>query len=211
MDLFLEILDAHGEAIETHATKSFEVGAGSDARIDLDTDFGIKGEREALARVGEKIVDLFGREISRGAAAPMELRYGTIAANTTRDTIDFLFESGEIGRSDALIFLNDDVARAEEAEAFAERKMHVERDGRAFGVGVFDGGFKIAGAERVNPDRSGGIAGVARAGAIVAIDEVFADGEFLLHLVEGGVGGGHGCLRRRVVLVTALGSGWAIL
>jgi hypothetical protein len=62
--------------------------------------------------------------------------------------------------------------------------MHVERNRRTFAVGVFDGGFEFCGAEGVNSDGRGGIAGVARAGAIVAIDEVFANGEFLLHFVE---------------------------
>ena len=142
----------------------------------------------------------------------MELRDRAIAGDAASDAIDFFFEGGEIRRGDALIFLDDDVARAEEAEAFAEGKMHVERNGRGFAVGVFDGGFVFLGAEGVNPDGRGGVAGVARAGTIVAIDELFADGEFLLHLAEGGIHDWHDELppvALRCVLGTAGLASWS--
>jgi hypothetical protein len=191
LDIVLKILNAHRQAVEAHAAEYFEVRAGGDARIDLNADFGVVAEGEALARVREKLFDLRRRQISRSAATPMELRDGTRARDAVGHTINLFFQCGEVRWRNAFVFLDDDVAGAEEAETLAKGKMHVERDGRGIALSLFDGGFEIGGAESVDPDRSGGIAGVARAGAIVTIDELFGDGEFLLHLAKRGFGYGH--------------------
>jgi hypothetical protein len=64
--------------------------------------------------------------------------------------------------------LDDDIASAEEAQAFAKRNVHVERDGGFSALGFFVDFFEVGGAEGIVPDRRGGIAGVARAGTVVA-------------------------------------------
>ena len=74
-----------------------------------------------------------------------------------------------------MILLNDDVAGAEQAQALAEGKMHVERNGAARFVGRAIALLEIVGAEIVLPDGSGRIAGVARAGAIVVFEESLGD------------------------------------
>ncbi len=101
--------------------------------------------------------------------------YRALARNHSRDVVDFLLERGEIGNRHALIFLDRDVARAKKAKAFAERKMHVQRERRAAQIGGGVAPFEIVGAEIVLPNRSGGIAGVARAGAIVFGEKFFGD------------------------------------
>ena len=85
----------------------------------------------------------------------------------------------KIRRRDAVIFCDDHVAGAEQAKAFAEGQVHVERDGRARGFGLGVDVFEVVGAEGVLPDGRGGIAGVARARAIVAGEEFFGDAELL--------------------------------
>ena len=73
LHLRLEILNAHAEPVESQPAQSFQVRATGDARIDLDSDFRVRREGKALARVQKKIFHLRGREIGRRAAAPVEL------------------------------------------------------------------------------------------------------------------------------------------
>ncbi len=62
--------------------------------------------------------------------------------------------------------------------------MHVqgERSGAGWACGV--NFFEIVGAERVVPNGRGGIAGVTRAGPIVAAEKLFIDVEFFAHAVQ---------------------------
>lgn len=83
-----------------------------------------------------------------------------------------------------MILLDDDVAGAEKAEAFAEGKMHVKRDGSFGSIGFGVDFFEIIGTERIVPNGRGGIAGVTRAGTVVARKKVFGDAEFFARLVE---------------------------
>ena len=131
LHLGLEILDAHAEPVESQAAQRFEMRAIGDARIDFDADFGVRREREALARVHEKVFHLRGREIGGRAAAPVELDHAAVFRNPAGHVLDFLLQRGEVGNGDALVLLDRDVARAKQAQAFAEGKMHVERKRRA--------------------------------------------------------------------------------
>src|SRR6185437_10983733 len=105
----------------------------------------------------------------------MELNYWAFAGNHARDMIDFLLERGEVRNCDALILLNGHVTGAKEAEAFAEGEMHVKREWRASQIGGGAALFEIVGTEIVFPNRRRGIAGVARAGAIVLSEKFFGD------------------------------------
>src|ERR1700730_16982625 len=104
---------------------------GGYAGVDFDADFGVGGEGESFAGVGEKIFDLLGRKIGGGATAPMELRDLALTGDTFADVVNFVFQNAEIWRRDALVFLDDDVAGAEKAQAFAERQGHIQRKGGA--------------------------------------------------------------------------------
>jgi len=122
---------------------------------------------------------------------PITVRLGISGIGFTipaaADALHFLLENVEIRRGDAFIFLNDDVAGAEKAEAFAERDVHVERNWSAGMLGLLMDAFEIGWAKGVVPDRGGGITGITRAGAIVLSEEIFADMKLAAHLVEAGM------------------------
>ena len=189
LDFGVEVLDAHAESVEAEIAKDDEMVAGGDAGVDFDADFGFGREGEVFASIGEEIVDLRRSEIGGSAAAPMELHDFARAIDIFADAGDFGFEDVDVRRGNGFIFLDDYVAGAEEAEAFAKGDVHVEGDGALRCVGFGVDLLEIVGAERIVPDGSGGIARVTRARAIVFCEEVFADAE----LVEdvGGVGKGH--------------------
>ena len=136
LNLGLKILNAHAEAVESQAPQSLEVRAIRDAGINFDSDFGVGREGESLARVAEKIFHLRGSKIGRRATAPMELNYGALFRNPSADVFNFALQRSEVGNCDAFVFLNGNVAGAKQAEAFAERKMHVERKRGAAALGA---------------------------------------------------------------------------
>src|SRR4029453_12457179 len=98
--------------------------------------------------VAKKILELLGRRVCRGAASPVELHDFAFARNRFADPRNFLFQNVKIGKCDSLVFLNDDVARAKQAQTFAEGKMHVERNGSARRVRRGVNRSEIRGTER---------------------------------------------------------------
>jgi len=172
--------------------------AGGDAGVDFDADFGVGSEREMLAGVAEEILDLGGREIGGSAAAPMKLNDGTLAGDVLTDAGQFALQDFKVGRGHGMILLDDDVAGAEKAEAFAEWDMHVKRYGRFCEIGFGMNFFQVGGAEGVIPDGGGGIAGVAGAGTIVTGEKFFADAKFFAGLSQVGIRQGHDVIPRSV-------------
>ena len=166
--------------------------AAGDAGVDFDADFGIGGEGEVGAGDAEEVFDLRRSQIGGSAAAPVELDYWAIFGNAAADAGDFALEDFEVGRRDALVFLDDDVAGAEEAETFAKRDVHVEGDGGFGGVGLGVDFFQVGGAEGVVPDGGGGVAGVAGAGTVITGEEGFADAELFAHVLQSWIGERHG-------------------
>ncbi len=75
LHLRLKILNAHAEAVEAEPPQSFQVRAICDARIDFNSNFGVRRERKSLARVTEEIFHLRGSEIRGRAAAPVKLNH----------------------------------------------------------------------------------------------------------------------------------------
>ena len=125
--------------------------------------------------VAEKIFHLGGSEIGRRAAAPVKLSDFTFFGDTRADVVDFVFERFQVGNRYAFVFLDGNITGAEQAEAFAEGKMHVERHRRGSSVGLEIIFFQIIRAEIVLPDRRGGITGVTRPGAIVFFEDRVGD------------------------------------
>jgi hypothetical protein len=66
--------------------------------------------------------------------------------------------------------------------------MHVERDGRLRGLGLGVDAFEVIGAEVFLPNGRGRIAGVARTGTVVTIQELLGDVKLLLVELEGEFG-----------------------
>lgn len=180
----MKILNAHAQAIEAELAESFQMIERGDARIDFDADFGVGRKSEMLASEAEEIFDLRGREIRGSAAAPMELGDRALASNGAADAPGFALQDIEIGRGDALVFLDDDVAGAEEAEALAKGNVHVKRDGRFGAIGLLVDLFEIIWTEGIVPDGRGRVARVARTGAVVASEKLFADAKLIAHVFE---------------------------
>ena len=89
--------------------------------------------------------------------------------------LDFALENLDVRRRDAVIFGDHHVARAEQAQALAEGKMHVERNRRARGIGRRVELLEIVRAEIILPHRRRGIAGVTRPRPIVFLQKLFGD------------------------------------
>src|ERR1700680_1917781 len=180
----MEILDAHAEAVETEFAEGFEVFARRDTRIDFDADFGVGREREVIPGEAEKVFDLRRSQIGGSAAAPVELHHGAVAGNAAADMFDLSLQYVQIWGRDALVFLDDDVAGAEEAETLAKRDVHVERDGGFGALGLFVDFFEVGRAEGVVPNGRGGVAGVTRAGTVIAREKLFADAKLFAHALQ---------------------------
>ena len=84
-------------------------------------------------------------------------------------------ENFDVRRRDAVILGDHNVAGAEQAEAFAEGKMHVKRNRSARRVGRRVELLEVVRAEIILPDRGRGIAGVARSRPIVFFQKRFGD------------------------------------
>ncbi len=171
----MKILNAHAQAVEAQAPQGFQMRCGRHARVDLDADFGVRRERESLGRESKQAFHLFGRQIGGRAAAPVKLHDGAFARNEAADVLDFALQYFDVRRRDAVILGDHHVAGAEQAQAFTERKVHVERyrSARRIGGGVV--ALQIVRAEIILPDRSRRIARVARPGPIVFLQKLFGD------------------------------------
>lgn len=165
--------------------------ATRDAGIHFDADFGVGSESEVFAGEAEEVFDLRRRQISGSAAAPVKLHDRAITGNAAADVLDFALQYVQVWGRDALVFLDDDVARAEEAQALAKGNVHVERDGRFSALGFFVDFFEVGGAEGIVPDRRGGIAGVARAGTVVAGEKFLADAKLFARALQAWIRDGH--------------------
>src|SRR6266478_6288230 len=180
----MEVLNAHAETVEAEFAQRFEMLATGYTGVDFDPNLTVGVEMEMFFRECEEILDLLGCQVGGSAAAPMELDYGAILRDALADALHLLLQNVKIGWRDAFVFLNDDVARAKETEAFTEGNMHVQRDRRSGMLGFFMHFFQIDRAESVVPDRSGGITGIARPRTIVLCEEFLAYVELATHLLK---------------------------
>src|SRR5271170_6700677 len=122
----------------------------------------------------------------------MELYDLALPRNAAADALEFALQNAEVRRSDLFVFLNDDVARAEQAEALAKGNMRVQRNRRPSAIRFLMHFFQVVRSEGIIPDRRGRIAGVTRTGPIVSGEKLFAHTEFLTHLLQGWIGERHG-------------------
>src|SRR5207247_458796 len=153
LDFGLEVLNAHTEAIEAEFAESLEMLAGGHARVNFDANLTVGVEVEMFSGECEQILDLFRSQIGWRAAAPMKLDHGTISRDAAADALHLLLQNVEVGRRDALVLLNDDVASAKEAETFTEGNVHVKRNGRPGTLGFCVDALEIGGTESIVLDR----------------------------------------------------------
>ena len=135
LDQRIEILDAHRDPVETEPPQGPDLLFRRDARIHFYSNFRIRRELEALPGVQEQILELGRAHVRGGSTAPMKLNHRARAVEARSDLADFPLELLEIGMADPVLLADDHVAAAEEAQALAEREMHVQRK-RARRAGV---------------------------------------------------------------------------
>src|SRR6267154_571488 len=187
----MEILNSHAQPIEAEAPQGLEVFARSYSRINLNSNLSAGGKRKPGAHGRKQIFNLLGRQIGGGAAAPMKLNDLAPLRNAAADALQFLLQDAEIRRSDALVFLDDDVACTEQTQALAKRNVHVEGDGTLRAFRFFVNALQVVWPEGIVPYRRGRIAGVARPGPVVAREKFFADSQFVAHLLQSWICQGH--------------------
>src|SRR3984885_7431647 len=125
--------------------------------------------------MAEKILHLRGSQIRGRSAAPVKLNHGAIFRNPLAHMFDLSFQGLEVGNRDFFIFLNGNIAGAEQTEALAKGDMHVKRKRRRFFFRARVKTLQIVGTEIFFPHRRGGIAGVTRAGPIIFLERGVGD------------------------------------
>src|ERR1700687_3812048 len=129
----------------------------------------------------KQIFHLPRRKVCRGSTTPVKLHHRPFARNVARNMIHFAFQNFQIWRRNSLIFLNDHVGGAEQAQTFAEGKMHVQRNGSSRLVGISMHAFEMVRAERIVPHRCGRITGIARARLVVTSYKLLANRQLSSH------------------------------
>ena len=117
------------------------------------------------------MLELGGAQVRGRSASPVELDHGPRRIHDLRKPVDFPFQLFEIGDRHLVVPVDDDVAAAEEAQTFAEGKMHVQRK-RPRGPGfirLLQRLLEIGRAEGVQPLRRCRIARIAGAGDVVPV------------------------------------------
>src|ERR1700689_36772 len=125
--------------------------------------------------MAEKIFHLRGSQIGGRSAAPVKLNHGAIFRNALAHMFDLSFQGVEVGNRDFFIFLNGNIAGAEQTETLAKGDMHVERKRRSFFFRARVKTLQIVRTEIFFPHRRGGIAGVTRAGPIIFLERGVGD------------------------------------
>src|SRR5689334_9863332 len=189
----MKILNSHAKPVEAELAERFKVRARSDAGIHFDADFAVGRKMKTFARKSEQVLNLLRRKIGGRAAAPVKLHDGTILGNAAADAFRLTLQYIQIRRRDTLVFLNHYVASAKQAQAFAERDMHVQRNGRLRAFCFTKNFFQITRAKRVVPNGRGRVTRVARAGTIIFRQKFFAHAQLAPHLLERWIGKRHRC------------------
>ena len=122
----LKILNAHAQPVEPEPPQSFQMRAAGHARIDFDSDLGVRSERKPLACVSEEVFHLRRSQIRGSSATPVKLNHTAFLRNPTANVLDFLLQRREIRNRYALVFLNRNVARAKQAQVLAKRQVHIK-------------------------------------------------------------------------------------
>src|SRR2546430_11348685 len=146
--------------------------AGGHAWVDLDANFTVGVEMEMLFCKRKQILDLFGRQVGWCAAAPMELDHAAVLRDAEADALHLSLQHVKIRGRDVFVLLNDDVARAKEAQAFTEGNMHVERKRRPVTLSHFVRPFEIGWSEHLVPDRLCGGHSHTRTTAVVLCEKI---------------------------------------
>src|SRR5215471_12193358 len=125
--LGVEVLNPEAQSIKAKLAQDGALVRSGGPGIDLDSDFGIRSEVELAQNTAVQFSDLAGREIGWSAASPVQLLDAAAGRDTIRDPINFLLDVGQVWRGHFMVFGDEDVAAAVEAQRAAEWNMKVQR------------------------------------------------------------------------------------
>src|SRR5262245_7410326 len=110
LDIRIEVLDAHAQAIESEGTQQLKVLGSRNSWIDLNREFSVLGKIESVRQGIKQFRDLAGIKISRSSAAPVHLGHEAVMCSIGQ--FDFLNEVLDVTTGEGMILLNHDIASA---------------------------------------------------------------------------------------------------
>src|SRR5690606_18341751 len=127
---------------------------------------------------GEQAADLRWREEVRGATAQVQLDGFAVVVEQGSDAPDLPVQHLQVMFAATVIARDDAIAAAVETRAFAERYMHVDRDSvrHRILVAAHDLFAQLPIAESFVESRGCRIGGVARTGAVIALQQGIVEG-----------------------------------
>jgi hypothetical protein len=166
----IEILKSHRQPVETEIPQGREVLHGRHTGVDFQRDLGVRTELEARGDGVEELPALCGRQVGRGASAPMELAEYVARRQRFTQEIELGLDRFEIVHLGPSPRRDHHVASAEGAARLAERKMHVHRE-RFFRAprGEFET-FPVGGLVEIRREmRRRRVRGVARTRTVIPL------------------------------------------
>ena len=169
----VEILHAEGDAVEAQLPQGRQLIGLQEGGVHLDGNLGPRQELEALLEEVEGPPQVRRLQVGRRAAAPVELQGLPAVLEVGADQVQLLGHRRQVGLHGVVLGTHHHVTAAVGAAAGAEGDVQVQgqRLVRA-GVGAVQGREHLGLGEVLGPDRRHGVARVARAGTVVAADQV---------------------------------------
>ncbi len=171
----MKILNPHAQPVESQLAQRFQVRLRRHPRIDLDPDLRVRRKFKPLGRKPEKLFHLPGHQIRRRPAAPVKLHHRPFARHKPADVLDLPLQRLDVRRRNAVILRDHHVARAKQAQAFAEGKMHVQRHRSPRRVGRRVILLQIVRPEIILPHRRRRVTRVPRPRPVVFFQELFGN------------------------------------
>ena len=178
----VEVLHAHRQTVEAELPQHVEVLEGRDARVHLDGHLAVRVYVEVGGDGPLKIDDLRGRQIGRGAAAPVVLHDSPTTCERFAEHGELALQVVEVGRCHVTFLRDDDHAATKRAALLTEGQVKVQRQG---GISGHRG---LGEARTVRRDvearvelHGGGVRGVARSWSVVLAKQVDGDGKVVAH------------------------------
>src|SRR5712692_1408824 len=181
----MKILDPHAQPVKAQPPQRLQVLARGHSRVDLDPHLRVRRKVKMLARGAKQIFNLLRSQIRRRPAAPVKLQHWPFFRNAAAHPLHFALQHVEIRRRHALVFLDDYVASAKQAQALAKRNVHVQRNGAARPFRLRVHLLQIIRAKRIVPHRRGRIARIPRPRPVVARQKFFAHAKLFRHMRQG--------------------------
>ena len=172
LDAGIEVLDPHGDAIEAALPQRRQMFVGGDPWIDLDGDLRIGPHGKGVGHDPVEALHLLGGQMGGRATAPVLLSRRARHADRPPHRLHLAGDALDVALGNARVVGDEPVAGAEVAQAAAEGNVHVDRE-TVLRIHIRPAQLidELSGPVVLLPDRCGGVAGVARRGAVVARED----------------------------------------